>query len=509
MGVTVSESSRQRLPTLSHVIDGERVDAAAGTVAVYDPALGRPIAETAIASAETAAAAVAAASAAFGAWRDTPALRRARVMFEFRDLLEARRAELASLITREHGKVLSDADGEVQRGIEVVEFACSVPGQLKGEHVDDVGGGIDNWSLRQPLGVCIGITPFNFPAMVPLWMFPLAIACGNTFVLKPSERDPSASLLLAELFAAAGAPRGVLNVVQGDGGTVRNLIANPDVAAVSFVGSTAIAERVHAQASERHKRVQALAGAKNHLVVAPDADLDLAADALTGAAFGSAGERCMAISVAVVVGDRADALVEKLVDRARRLRIGPGTDSASEMGPLISDAHRKRVVGYIESGIEEGAELVLDGRGLTIDGYEDGFFLGPSIFDRVEPRMRIYREEIFGPVLAVVRVGTVADAIDLVNAHELGNGVSCFTANGGTAREFTRRVAAGMVGINVPIPVPTAYQSFGGWKRSLFGEHHIYGPEGIRFYTRYKSVMQRWPGSKRTGPDFMMPTSRE
>jgi len=509
MGVTVKESSSERLPTLGHVIDGKRVDAADGTVAVYDPALGCPIAETAIASAETAAAAVAAASAAFGTWRDTPALRRARVMFAFRDLLEARRAELASLITREHGKVLSDADGEVQRGIEVVEFACSVPEHLKGEYVDDVGGGIDNWSLRQPLGVCIGITPFNFPAMVPLWMFPLAIACGNTFVLKPSERDPSASLFLAELFAAAGAPPGVLNVVQGDGATVRNLIANPDVAAVSFVGSTAIAESVHAQASEHHKRVQALAGAKNHLVVAPDADLDLAADALTGAAFGSAGERCMAISVAVVVGDRADALIEKLVDRARGLRIGPGTDSASEMGPLISEAHRNRVVGYIESGVEEGADLVLDGRGLTIEGYEDGFFLGPSIFDRVEPRMRIYREEIFGPVLAVVRVATVAAAIDLVNAHELGNGVSCYTANGGTAREFTRRIAAGMVGINVPIPVPTAYQSFGGWKRSLFGEHHIYGPEGIRFYTRYKSVMQRWPGSKRTGPDFMMPTSRE
>jgi malonate-semialdehyde dehydrogenase (acetylating)/methylmalonate-semialdehyde dehydrogenase len=430
-------------------------------------------------------------------------------MFEFRQRLEACRGEIAALITREHGKVLSDADGEVQRGIEVVEFAASVPEQLKGDHVDNIGGGIDNWSLRQPLGVCIGITPFNFPAMVPLWMFPLAIACGNTFVLKPSERDPSASLLLAELLADAGAPPGVLNVVQGDAETVRALIADPGTAAVSFVGSTPVAEAVHALASKHEKRVQALAGAKNHLVVAPDADLDLAADALTGAAFGSAGERCMAISVAVVVGERADVLVEKLVARARELRVGPGTDAASQMGPLISAAHRERVVGYIESGLTEGAELVLDGRGLVVKGSEDGFFLGPSIFDRVGRRMRIYRDEIFGPVLSVVRVGSVDEAIELVNAHELGNGVSCFTADGGTAREFARRIAAGMVGINVPIPVPTAYQSFGGWKRSLFGEHHIYGAEGIRFYTRYKSVMQRWPGSRRTGPDFMMPTSKE
>lgn len=509
MGVTVTESQAGRLPTLGHVINGECLDASRGSVPVYDPAVGKPIAETALATPETAAAAVDAAIEAFAAWHQTPAIQRARVMFEFRRLIDARRAELAALITREHGKVISDADGEVQRGIEVVEFACSVPEQLKGEHLDNIGGGIDNWSMRQALGVCIGITPFNFPVMVPLWMFPLAVACGNTFVLKPSERDPGASLLLAEMFADAGAPPGVLNVVQGDGATVGNLIANPGVAAVSFVGSTPVAEKVYAQATGLHKRVQALAGAKNHLVVAPDADLDLAADALTGAAFGSAGERCMAISVAVVVGDRAEPLIDKLIERARRLHVGPGTAQESQMGPLITQAHRERVIGYIESGLAEGAELVLDGRGLTIDGFEDGFFLGPSIFDKVEPGMRIYREEIFGPVLTVVRVGTVAEAIDLVNAHELGNGVSCFTANGGTAREFARRIAAGMVGINVPIPVPAAYQSFGGWKRSLFGEHHIYGAEGIRFYTRYKSVMQRWPGSKRTGPDFMMPTSKE
>jgi malonate-semialdehyde dehydrogenase (acetylating)/methylmalonate-semialdehyde dehydrogenase len=509
MGVTVTESQSLEPATIGHVINGVSDSTAASTVPVFDPADGRVIAEAALAPPATAAAAVRAAADAFDAWRDTPALQRARVLFEFRHLLEARRDELAALITREHGKVLSDAQGEVQRGIEVVEFACSIPAELKGSHLDNIGGGIDNFSLRQPLGVCIGITPFNFPVMVPLWMFPLAVACGNTFVLKPSERDPSASLLLTELFTAAGAPPGVLNVVQGDGATVRALIDAPEVAAVSFVGSTRVAEAVYRQATENGKRVQALAGAKNHLVVAPDADLDLAADALTGAAFGSAGERCMAISVAVVVGERADDLVAKLAERAARLKVGAGTDTASEMGPLISAEHRERVTGYIESGLAEGAALVVDGRGLVIEGHDDGFFLGPSIFDHVRPEMRIYREEIFGPVLSVVRVESVAAAIDLVNRHELANGVACLTANGGTAREFVRRIEAGMVGINVPIPVPSAYQSFGGWRHSLFGDHHIYGAEGVRFYTRYKSVMQRWPGSKATGPDFMMPTHKE
>jgi malonate-semialdehyde dehydrogenase (acetylating)/methylmalonate-semialdehyde dehydrogenase len=509
MGVTVIDSEASRPPRLGHVVNGASDQAAAGTVPVFDPADGRLIAETALAPPATAAAAVAAAAAAYPAWRDTPALVRARVLLDFRQALEAHRNELAALITSEHGKVLSDAHGEVQRGIEVVEFACSIPQQLKGSHVDNIGGGIDNWSMRQPLGVCLGITPFNFPAMVPLWMFPLAIACGNSFVLKPSERDPSASLLLAALFKAAGLPPGVLNVVQGNGETVRALIADPSVAAVSFVGSTPVAEQVYAQATAAGKRVQALAGAKNHLVVAPDADLDLAADALTGAAFGSAGERCMAISVAIVVGGHADELIGKLAERADRLVVGPGSDARSEMGPLISAAHRGRVTGFIESGVAEGAELVVDGRGLVVPGHESGFFLGPSIFDRVIPSMRIYREEIFGPVLAVVRAASVAEAIELVNRHELANGVACFTANGGTAREFARRIEAGMVGINVPIPVPTAYQSFGGWRRSLFGDHPMYGEEGVRFYTRYKSVMQRWPGSKSTGPDFMMPTHKE
>jgi len=508
MVTTAKASPDTGIRLLGHVVNGETLDAATAKLPVHNPATGQLIAETAIAPPETAAAAVAAARAAFPAWSETPALQRARVMFAFRQLLEARRDDIAALITAEHGKVLSDAGGEVQRGIEVVEFAASVPEQLKGGHMDNVGGGIDNWSMRQPLGVCLGITPFNFPAMVPMWMFPVAIACGNTFVLKPSERNPGPSLLLAELMRQAGLPDGVLNVVQGNADTVRALIGNPDVAAVSFVGSTPVAEAVHAQANETGKRVQALAGAKNHLVVAPDADLDLAADALTGAAFGSAGERCMAISVAVVVGDRADALVEKLTERADALRVGPGTDDASEMGPLITAAHRERVTGFIESGVAEGAELVRDGRGLTIPGHEAGYFLGPTIFDHVKPGMRIYEQEIFGPVLAVVRVASVSEAIDLINAHELGNGVACYTANGGTAREFARRIQAGMVGINVPIPVPTAYQSFGGFKRSLFGDHHIYGAEGVRFYTRYKSVMQRWPGSKRTGPDFMMPTTK-
>jgi malonate-semialdehyde dehydrogenase (acetylating)/methylmalonate-semialdehyde dehydrogenase len=508
MVVTDTESSAAAPLTYGHVIAGRHSAEATAKIPVCDPASGQVVAQTSVASPETAAAAVAAAAVAFPAWRDTPSLQRARVLFNFREALEARRDDLAAIITREHGKVLSDAHGEVQRGIEVVEFACSVPGSLKGSHIDNVGGGIDNWSLRQPLGVCVGSTPFNFPAMVPLWMFPLAIASGNTFVLKPSERDPGASLLLAELLAAAGAPPGVLNLVQGDATTVRALLADPEVAAVSFVGSTPAAEQVYAQATAAGKRVQALAGAKNHLVVAPDADVELAADALIGSAFGSAGERCMAISVAVAVGATADELVAQLIARASRLKVGPGTDPSAEMGPLITAAHRDRVVGYIASGLADGAELVLDGRGLSVPGFESGFFLGPSIFDRVEPEMRIYREEIFGPVLSVVRAANVADAIELVNAHPLANGVACFTANGGTAREFARRIEAGMVGINVPIPVPTAYQSFGGWRQSLFGDHHIYGDEGVRFYTRYKSIMQRWPGSKRTGPDFMMPTHK-
>jgi malonate-semialdehyde dehydrogenase (acetylating)/methylmalonate-semialdehyde dehydrogenase len=428
--------------------------------------------------------------------------------FEFKRLLNEHHESLAEIITAEHGKVLSDARGEVQRGIEVVEFACGIPQLLKGQYSENIGGGIENYSLRQPLGVCAGITPFNFPAMVPLWMFPIAIACGNTFVLKPSERDPSASLAIARLFSEAGLPPGVLNVVQGNKVAVDALLAHQDIAAVSFVGSTPVAQHVYRTGTSHGKRVQALAGAKNHLVVMPDADLDQAADALIGAGFGSAGERCMAISVAVVVGDIADTLVEKIVDRARALCVGPGQAPESDMGPLVTAEHRRRVIGFVEEGVHAGAKLVVDGRDLIVDEHESGFYLGPCLFDQVTPDMRIYREEIFGPVLCVVRVATFADAIELINAHELGNGAACYTRDGGIAREFSRSIEAGMVGINVPIPVPMAFHSFGGWKKSLFGDHHIYGEEGVRFYSRYKSVMQRWPEGIAQGPEFTMPTHK-
>ncbi len=492
---------------IGHVIGGREVAGGGRRAPVFNPATGTVAAEVTLAAREETLAAVAAAKAAFPAWSETSPLKRARVMFEFKALLEARRDDLAAAITREHGKVLDDARGEVVRGIEVVEFACGAPQLLKGQFADNIGGGIDNWSLRQPLGVCVGITPFNFPAMVPMWMFPVALVCGNTFVLKPSERDPSAAVMLAEMLTEAGLPEGVFNVLQGDKEAVDGLLAHEDVAAVSFVGSTPVAEYIHREAGARGKRVQALGGAKNHLVVMPDADLDQAADALTGAAYGSAGERCMAISVAVAVGATGDALVPKLAERARRLRVGDGLEGA-EMGPLVTAAHRERVATYIEDGARAGAELVVDGRGLVVAGREAGFFLGPTLFDRVQASMRIYREEIFGPVLAVVRVPDFAAAVELVNAHELGNGVACYTRDGGVAREFARRIHAGMVGINVPIPVPMAFHSFGGWKRSLFGDHHIYGEEGVRFYTRYKSVMQRWPDAGVRGPEFTMPTHK-
>jgi malonate-semialdehyde dehydrogenase (acetylating)/methylmalonate-semialdehyde dehydrogenase len=498
-------SDRAPSRVIGHVIGGRRLDGGARRAPVFNPATGQTVAEVALASRAEVDGAVAAAKAAFPAWSDTSPLKRARVMFKFKELLEAHHDALAATITREHGKVFTDAKGEVMRGIEVVEFACGIPQLLKGQFADNVGGGIDNFSVRQPLGVCAGITPFNFPAMVPMWMFPLAIACGNTFVLKPSERAPSASLELAALLEEAGLPAGVFNVVQGDKEAVDALLAHGDVEAVSFVGSTPIAEHIHAEAAARGKRVQALGGAKNHLVVMPDADLEQAADALVGAAYGSAGERCMAISAAVAVGPTGDALVAKLADRIGRLEVGDGM-SEVDMGPLVTAAHRERVADYIEDGVRAGAELVVDGRGLEVEGREHGFFLGPTLFDRVTPSMRIYREEIFGPVLGVVRVPDFATAVELVDAHELGNGVACYTRDGGVAREFARRIRAGMVGINVPIPVPMAFHSFGGWKRSLFGDHHIYGEEGVRFYTRYKSVMQRWPDPGARGPEFTMPT---
>ncbi|WP_328286363.1 CoA-acylating methylmalonate-semialdehyde dehydrogenase [Phreatobacter sp. AB_2022a] len=494
---------------IGHWINGQAVAGTTGrTSDVYNPATGAVGARVALASPAAVDAAVAAAKAAFPAWSETPPLRRARILFKFKELLDQHHDRLAEIITREHGKVFSDAKGEVTRGIEVVEFATGIPNLLKTEFTDNIGGGIDNWNLRQPLGVVAGITPFNFPVMVPMWMFPVALAAGNTFVLKPSERDPSASLLLAQLLKEAGLPDGVFNVVQGDKVAVDALIAHPDVEALSFVGSTPIAEYIYAEGTRRGKRVQALGGAKNHLVVMPDADLDQVVDALVGAAYGSAGERCMAISVAVAVGDVADELVPRLAERARTLNIGSGLDAQVEMGPLVTQAHKAKVEGYIAAGIDEGAALIIDGRGCKVEGHEDGFFVGGTLFDHVSPDMTIYREEIFGPVLCVVRVKEFAEAVALINAHEFGNGVSCYTSDGAVARAFSRQIKVGMVGINVPIPVPMAWHSFGGWKRSLFGDHHAYGEEGIRFYTRYKSIMQRWSDSIAKGAEFTMPVAK-
>lgn len=495
--------------TLHHYVNGQPFEGRSGRYTEgYNPATGEVINRVALASAEDVETAVAAASAAFDAWSETPALKRARILFNFKALLDRHQDELAALITREHGKVFSDAKGEVTRGIEVVEFACGIPQLLKGQYSDQIGGGIDNWSLRQPLGVVAGITPFNFPMMVPCWMFPVALACGNTFVLKPSERDPSVSLRLAELLKEAGLPDGVFNVVQGDKVAVDALIAHPEVQALSFVGSTPIAEYIYAEGTRRGKRVQALGGAKNHLVVMPDADLDQVTDALMGAAYGSAGERCMAISVAVAVGDVADQVIERLKPRVAALVVKDGMQADAEMGPLVTAQHRKKVLGYIEDGIAAGATLVADGRGLKVPGHDNGFFLGGTLFDHVTPQMNIYREEIFGPVLCVVRVPDFAAAVELINRHEFANGVSCFTSDGGIARAFARQIKVGMVGINVPIPVPMAWHSFGGWKRSLFGDHHAYGEEGVRFYSRYKSVMQRWPDSIGKGAEFTMPVAK-
>ncbi len=478
------------------------------SAAVFDPARGVETARVALADPDEVKAAVAAAAAALPEWARITPLRRARILFRYRDLLEQHTDALAALISAEHGKLLEDARGELVRGLEVVEFASGIPHLLKGEHSENVGTGVDSWSLRQPLGVCAGITPFNFPAMVPLWMFPLAIACGNTFVLKPSEKNPSPALRLAELFSEAGLPDGVFNVVNGDRETVEALLSEPQVQAVSFVGSTAVAEHVYATGSARGKRVQALGGAKNHLVVMPDADLEMTVDALIGAAYGSAGERCMAISVAVTVGDVAERLLHALVPRVRALRLGPGTDPAAEMGPLVSREHLERVRDYVELGVQEGATLVVDGREARAPGHEGGFYLGGSLFDHVHPQMRIYSEEIFGPVLVVVRVADFSHAVALVNQHDLGNGAAIFTRDGDTARAFTHAVQAGMVGINVPIPVPMAYHSFGGWKRSLFGILHMHGPDAVRFYTRLKTVTSRWPRGARSEAEFFMPTMK-
>jgi malonate-semialdehyde dehydrogenase (acetylating)/methylmalonate-semialdehyde dehydrogenase len=498
----------RRCPVVSAT--GRRTDAAAGlrriehriggraergsssrTAAVWDPATGEQQAEVLLAGAAEVDLAVDAARQALGEWRESSLARRARVMFAFRELLEEHVEELARTVSSEHGKVLEDAKGEVIRGLEVVEFACGLPHLLKGEYSDQVSGGVDAFSFRQPLGVCAGITPFNFPAMVPLWMHPIAIAVGNTFVLKPSERDPSASNLLAGLYARAGLPPGVFNVVHGDRVAVDALLEHPDVAGVSFVGSTPVARHVHERASRSAKRVQALGGAKNHAVVLADADLDFAAGQLTAAGYGSAGQRCMAISVVVAVGEVADPLVELLARRARDIRVGPGLDPRSEMGPVVTPEARERIAGYVEQGVQAGARAVVDGRELAVEGA--GFFLGPTLLDHVEAQMSVYRDEIFGPVLSVVRVASLEQAIELINRNDYANGCAIFTSSGHAARRFQREVEVGMIGINVPIPVPMAYYSFGGWKDSLFGDMHVHGAEGVRFYTRGKAVTVRWP----------------
>ncbi|CAI8833920.1 putative 3-oxopropanoate dehydrogenase [Pseudomonas chlororaphis] len=495
-------------PVIGHYIDGQVQGSGERFANVFNPATGLVQARVALASQKTVDDAVASAMKAFPAWSEQSALRRSRVMFKFKELLDQHHNELAEIITREHGKVLSDARGEVTRGIEIVEFACGAPSLLKTDFSDNIGGGIDNWNLRQPLGVCAGVTPFNFPVMVPLWMIPLALVSGNCFILKPSERDPSASLLMARLLRQAGLPDGVFNVVQGDKAAVDGLLQHPDIEAISFVGSTPIAEYIHQQATSRGKRVQALGGAKNHMIVMPDADLDQAADALIGAAYGSAGERCMAISIAVAVGEVGDRLIEKLRPRIDQLKIGNGMQGDSDMGPLVTAEHKAKVEAFIDQGVAQGAQLLVDGRGFKVPGAEQGFFVGATLFDGVKTEMSIYQEEIFGPVLGIVRVPDFASAVALINAHEFGNGVSCFTSDGGVARAFARNIKVGMVGINVPIPVPMAWHSFGGWKRSLFGDHHAYGEEGLRFYSRYKSVMQRWPDSIAKGPEFSMPTAK-
>jgi len=494
---------------VGHYINGRLVASTSGRQqAVYNPATGAVARQVALGSIEEVNTAVAAAKAAFPAWAETPPIRRGRVLNNFLGLLNQHRDTLAAMITAEHGKVYTDAQGEVTRGIDIVEFACGVPQLLKGDYTDQVSTGIDNWTMRQPLGVVAGITPFNFPCMVPMWMFPVALACGNSFILKPSERDPSPSLFMAELLKQAGLPDGVFNVVQGDRVVVDGLLAHPDVKALSFVGSTPIAHYIYEAGAHHGKRVQALGGAKNHMVVMPDADIDQAVDGLIGAGYGSAGERCMAISVAVLVGDVADKIVGKLAERARQLKIKNGMELDAEMGPIVTKQALERIESYIGIGVEEGAKLVVDGRGHKVKGHEEGFFTGGTLFDFVEPRMRIYKEEIFGPVLSCVRVKDLAEAVKLVNEHEYGNGVACYTSDGNVAREFSRQVQIGMVGINVPIPVPMAWHGFGGWKRSLFGDMHAYGEEGVRFYTKQKSVMQRWSASIGKGAEFVMPTSK-
>ncbi|WP_207061870.1 CoA-acylating methylmalonate-semialdehyde dehydrogenase [Motiliproteus sp. SC1-56] len=498
------------MTTIGHLINGEIVTEGTRSQAVYNPSTGETSKQVDLASKATVEQAIACAQAAYPEWRDTPPIKRARVMFKFKELLEAHADKICQLIGEEHGKIAHDAMGELQRGIENVEYACGAPELLKGEHSRNVGPGIDSWSEFQPLGVVAGITPFNFPAMVPLWMFPMAIVCGNCFVLKPSERDPGPTLYIAQLLQEAGLPNGVFNMVNGDKEAVDTLLHDARVKAVSFVGSTPIAEYIYTTASAAGKRCQALGGAKNHAIVMPDADMDNAVNQLLGAAFGSSGERCMALSVAVAVGDAAaDTLVSKMKAAMVNLKVGAFCDSSNDFGPLITQAHREKVVGYINSAEEQGAEVVVDGRNPQVDGYPSGFFVGGTLIDRVTPEMVSYKEEIFGPVLQVVRVDTMEQAMQLINDHEYGNGTCIFTRDGEAARYFSDHIQVGMVGINVPLPVPVAYHSFGGWKRSLFGDLHAYGPDAVHFYTKRKTITQRWPSAGvREGVSFSMPTMK-
>ena len=494
---------------IEHFINGKIVPGVSERKGkVFNPAIGKQESEVRLASAKDLDLAVQKAKTAFETWSNVTPIQRARIIFKYKELIEKNSDLLAKMIVSEHGKVYEDAKGSLTRGLEVVEFACGIPQMLKGDFTENVGTNIDSWSMRQPLGVCAGITPFNFPAMVPMWMFPMAIACGNTFILKPSEKDPSCPLKLAELFSEAGLPDGVLNVVNGDKEVVDAILEHKDISAVSFVGSTPIAKYIYENAAKNEKRVQALGGAKNHCVVMPDCDLDQAVNGLMGAAYGSAGERCMAQSVAVAVGNVGDKLVGELSKKVEALKIGPGMDKSSEMGPLVTKEHLERVRGYVDVGIKEGADLVVDGRDIKLQGYEDGYYIGGCLFDNVKKDMRIYKEEIFGPVLSVVRAKDFDEALNLINDHEFGNGTSIYTRDGDAGRTFANKIKVGMVGINIPIPVPVAFHSFGGWKRSLFGDQHMHGPEGVRFYTKLKTITSRWPSGVRSDPEFVMPTMK-
>ena len=494
---------------IQHYINGKTYKGSSSRKGkVFNPATGSQESEVILGTKSDMDHAVENAKTAFEKWSQVTPLQRARIIFKYKELIEKNYDELTKLIVSEHGKVYEDAKGSLTRGLEIVEFACGIPQMLKGEFTENVGTNIDSWSMRQPLGVCAGITPFNFPAMVPMWMFPMAIACGNTFILKPSEKDPSCSIRLAQLFSEAGLPNGVLNVVNGDKEVVDSILTNKDIKAVSFVGSTPIAKYIYENAAKNEKRVQALGGAKNHCVVMPDCDMDQAVNGLMGAAYGSAGERCMAQSVAVAVGGIGDKLVEKLSKKVEALKVGPGLDKNSEMGPLVTKEHLEKVKGYVDLGVKEGAKLVVDGRDIKLQGYENGFFIGGCLFDNVTKNMRIYNEEIFGPVLSVVRVKDFNDAIQLINDHEFGNGTSVYTRDGDVGRTFANKIKVGMVGINIPIPVPVAFHSFGGWKRSLFGDLHMHGPEGVKFYTKLKTITSRWPSGIGSDPEFVMPTMK-